>query len=81
MKRAGIEHYVVRSHNFWIDSKIYSSWKQKKINGDSQKFLKSVLDLSNIRNVLVHEKEDRWPEDAVTDILNNFKYIAKCCKI
>ena len=81
LKRAGIEHYVVRSHNFWIDSKIYSSWKQKKINGDSQKFLKSVLDLSNIRNVLVHEKEDRWPEDAVTDILNNFKYIAKCCKI
>ena len=79
LKKTGIEHYIVRSHNFRIASHIFHTWKKNRINGDSRIFLKSVVDLANIRNVLVHEKEDCWPEDAVTKILNSFKYIIKCC--
>lgn len=77
LKKAGIQHYMVRSGAFKIRKTIQKTWRIQRLQGEPEAFLGSVLDLANIRNILVHEKENRWPEDAVTAMLNHLKVIIK----
>ena len=48
---------------------------ENKLNELNSQF----IDLSNIRNAYIHKKEDSWPSDTITDIINYAKCIVKNC--
>ena len=75
LKKAAIQHYIVRSHKFKVKKEIYSTWVCQKLVGNPKDFLKAALGLSNMRNVLVHQSEETWPEDPVTAMLIELRII------
>ena len=75
LKKAAIQHYIVRSHRFKVKKEIYSTWGCQKLAGNPEDFLKAALGLSNMRNVLVHQSEEKWPEDPVTAMLLDLRII------
>ncbi|MCR5282972.1 MAG: UvrD-helicase domain-containing protein [Lachnospiraceae bacterium] len=77
LKKAAIQHYIVRSHLFKVKKEIYPTWACQRINIQPKQFLKAALDLSNMRNVLVHQNEDSWPEDPITEMLLDLRTIAE----
>lgn len=80
LKSAGIMHYIIRSGKYEIPSSIKSTWKRTERLIRSDPFLVATLDLSSIRNTLIHRDQEQWPEDPVPSIIRNVEMIAENCK-
>ena len=82
LKSLAIEHYLIRSGQFKVDTGTKNTWKVKGFHGDAEEFCVAAVDLSNIRNDLVHGNSMRggtWREDPISMILDRAKIVVEGC--
>jgi len=79
IKGVAIGQYITLSGK-WpkITHKYSGNWDVKKLNVDPDEFINAALDLTNIRNKVVHETADEvWKEDQVPYVYSCLKTLTK----
>lgn len=63
-KSLAIQCYVVCGGKYRIADYIQGTWSFKKLNGQApEEFLVAALDLTNIRNAMIHDDNELWKTD------------------
>lgn len=81
LKSLGIEHYVVRSGKYDLNDTIKKTWSNIKKLDNAEEFCAAAVDLSNIRNKLIHpdKEESVWMTDMTATVLDKAKVVVREC--
>ena len=81
LKSLALEHYVVRSGKYELNDTIKRTWSNIKKLDNAEEFCIAAVDLSNIRNKLIHpdKEENIWMTDMTATVLDKAKIVVREC--